>query len=259
VSTGSSSSPTRIPKIIWPPNNSKRSDRFIRPLLIGCCVLKRILLPHPPHGANNEKDPQPGPQIEISHRKWHLIIFLFCFLEIAVSTSTMPMIIQQSPEGVKIPSSPSKQSRIRMNYLTKLGINPTKQTTSILARRDSDISKSSLSSSISSIRRVRFDDDITTVHIPSHRDMDRRTRKRIWYNWAELQEAASRNAMDEWREADPVEKQEISRALAFIQATYQRKCQLQYLQSNKQLAIRNACLRPPVRPDQFMVWPQHSS
>ncbi len=167
----------------------------------------------------------------------------------------MPMIIQQSPEGVKIPSSP-KESRIRMNYLTKLGISPTQ---TMLARRDSDLSKSSssITSIITTLKRVRFNDDAsTTVHIPSHRNLDRKTRQKVWYNWVELQEAAARNAMDEWREADPLEKEEISRALAFIQATYQRKCQLQYLQSNKQLAIRNACLRPPVRPDQFLVWPQ---
>lgn len=175
------------------------------------------------------------------------------------TTIRKPMIIQSSCEGPLYSSptsSPSRQSRIRTNYLSKLGITPTSPT---MLRRNSDSSKaSSLSSSSSaaSTRRVRFDADATTtIPIPSHRNFDQRTKKNIWYTWAELQDAASRNAKEEWTAARPIEKHEITNALAFIQATYQRECQLQVFRSNKQLAIRNACLRPPVRPDHFMVWP----
>ena len=207
-----------------------------------------LLLPHiPPHGQT----------IEISASVPILTISSLSLLLNFNKLPNMPMLIQSSCEGFipSSPTSPSRESRIRMNYLSKLGISPAP-----MLRRNSErsISKVSSSSSLKQMRRVRFDDDASTIiHIPSHRTLDPRDRKNMWYTWAELQEAASRNAMDEWKEADPVEKHEIMNVLAFIQATYQRECQLQVFQSNKQLAIRNACLRPPVRPDQFMVWPQY--
>lgn len=164
----------------------------------------------------------------------------------------MPVILDTSCDSIisSSPSSPSRESRIRMNYLTKLGISP-----SNMLRRNSEVSIKSLgSSSTRSVRRVRFDDDATTViRIPSHRSLTRRMRTATWYTWAELQNAAATNAADEWNQADPLEKHQIMNALAFIHATYQRECQLQVFQRNKELAIRNACLRPPARPPQFVT------
>lgn len=155
--------------------------------------------------------------------------------------------------------SKTMKDRIRSNYLSKLGISPT--TTMMHRRRDSDASNAS-----SSDKSVRIDDNATVFEVASFRDLDQSTREDLWYSRKGLKEAAQRNSLDEWQAErcsyfpdSPDQQPQVDPQLAsaFIYETYQRESQLYVFQSNKMLAIRNACIRPPVRPHQARMWPQY--
>lgn len=139
------------------------------------------------------------------------------------------------------------QDPIRSKYLSKLGISPPLH----VHRKNNKVKPTRRS------RRVQFRDLVTIHEIPSIHDVSEAERNSLWYSPQEILQISMRNYLADNSCANYKELHPAAIA-ALSTAAYQRGSQLHLFPNNKQLAIRNACLRPPVRVDDgTMMWPQY--
>ncbi|CAB9529588.1 expressed unknown protein [Seminavis robusta] len=159
-----------------------------------------------------------------------------------------------------VPMLHRTSNQIRFRYLSELGIRPSSEN----GRRRPSIASNN--KPVSGRRQVRFDDTISNVEVPPF-PVPVATNE-LWYSAAELQEAAERNVVEQMFE--DCQEEDLSASSSHqssptpsyqsipdaYDATARRIQELSRL--NRPLAIRNACLRPPGRPDLvYMMSLQH--
>jgi len=156
----------------------------------------------------------------------------------------------------------STDDRLRMNYLSKLGVIDPKDM--MLKRRNSDDSTSSTISTTfkKKMMHVRFDDSAIEVHeVESRADFDAVTKLSYWYNDYELEEIASVCALEDYYEKlyGPADEQVLQQAEAMVHsatanAAYLKENQMYVFPQNKGMAIRNVGLRPPRARQNATLW-----